>query len=415
MKIKVKYQEMVLIVYIVLMMSFIFLKCQDITSQELAASTILLIIPFFNRVTKSKGNYRKLVCLILIFILLEFIRSFMRYEQSIKSIFYLSGELLSLLLYFYFTSFDNKKILNLFDIIVTLYKVFLLCLCLIAILYNLFGIEILDSVAYERLRYGNVRLYYGLIFISIGSILHFGRLVAELNHELVLKINDIFFVFLGIFYYVYIVQSRMMIVVIFIVFILMYILCTRNVSNKIVVLMIGGLFLILVSFLPSIQNYFTENFIAIIKGTDNGTIPRIQAIEHYINVVKESPIFGMGFMNLNTPSNGLYDINYIIRGPWGVFYIDDVGIFGYYLMFGIAGLILYGCILLKIFKQGIKERYTNPHKLGIAIYLVLTSVSMTFFDIQRQAAFMIIFLSMDLECLKTNYLINSRKGMLYEK
>ena len=88
MKIKVKYQEMVLIVYIVLMMSFIFLKCQDITSQELAASTILLIIPFFNRVTKSKGNYRKLVCLILIFILLEFIRSFMRYEQSIKSIFY---------------------------------------------------------------------------------------------------------------------------------------------------------------------------------------------------------------------------------------------------------------------------------------------------------------------------------------
>ena len=56
-------------------------------------------------------------------------------------------------------------------------------------------------------------------------------------------------------------------------------------------------------------------------------------------------------------------------------------------------------------KIGLKERFSNPHKLGIAIYILLLSITATFFDVERQAYITLLLICSELnfdDIYKTN-------------
>lgn len=396
MKLKCKYSEMVIYIYLIGLISFIFLRCQDISAQEVAAMSTIFIFPYFDKVFKSRGHYKRIVIVIIIYMTFEIIRSLIRYGQGIKPVLYLSGELFSLFLYFYFTSFTPEKSQKFISIILKIFCFELVALWIIALIYNFTKIRLLDEVVFRVLRNERVRIYYGAPMVVIGLILLFGKMIYRANSKLKNRKIDYIFLMLGSVYFIYVCQSRMLMIAITFSLFFMCGLSYKRFSKKIVIVGVCIFLLSILIFIPQIQRYILHNFGGILNGTDTALFPRFRGIRHFIEVVRDDKLFGKGFMNYSSPSNGIYNIQYILRGKWGNYYTNDVGIFGYYMMFGTVGIIIYMVLLLKIVKHGYKERFKNPHKIGIAVFLIISSVSITFFDLERQSYIALYLLCMDL-------------------
>ena len=403
MKTKFKYKELVFIAYLLGLISFLVLKCQEITSQELATATTLFVIPYIGMIFRNRGTYKKITLIILAFFLMEFVRSYILYGQSIQGLAYVSIEMLSLFLYIFFMDRNGKLPVSFGDIIIKFAKFELFFLYVVVLLYNFLGINILDE-ANVTLRYGNARVYNGTSLIICGMILVFSKAIYR-N-----KMNDpknIFFIFACVFYLFYGCQSRMLMLVAITIIAGMYTFCNKIKSKKIIVFFITMILGTLFLFTPWASDFILTRFGGIIAGTDSSVIPRVDAIYHFFDVISEynNEVLGMGLMNYSTPSNGHYDIQYILRGEWGAFYTNDVGYIGLYFTFGCVGLILYAYLIIKMLKIGLKERFSNPHKLGIAIYILLLSITATFFDVERQAYITLLLICSELnfdDIYKTN-------------
>lgn len=246
-----------------------------------------------------------------------------------------------------------------------------------------------------RIRGGSLRLTVGMMVSAFYFIIFFSEFICSSKLKMALK-NWIIACAILIAI-VLIVQTRMNLLAIGLSVACMMAFCMKNPSKKI--LFFSGILImaVLALQLPTVQNYISEYFGGIFDFTDNAMIPRAGAIPHYIKMAKNNKLFGIGIINADAPSNGQYDLMYIMHGKWGVYSYDDVGVFSYYMMYGIVGIAMYIFLFARLFKRAWKERYVMPYKLGIVMYVAITGVSMIITDLWRQSNIALFLLLMDLQ------------------
>lgn len=107
---------------------------------------------------------------------------------------------------------------------------------------------------------------------------------------------------------------------------------------------------------------------------------RIEAIKFYFNEVPRWSMFGIGFPNTAAT-------DYILHGGFLViygyqYYLDDIGILGFLTVFGLSGLL----IIVMFFYKIIKGFWYSKNKwplLILILYLSITSISVSLFNVQR--------------------------------
>ena len=392
---KVKKYKLILSLYILGMCSFLFLRCHEITSQQIAALMTGLILIQPSKVFHSSGNFKKIVFLMLLYIVIEAGVSLARYGQGVSTVGYYCFSFISLILYFYFTGIKNIK-KDLFIDVLNSSRMLLGCMYVVTILAYL-GVFVLDSYAY-RLRNGLFRINAGDYLIVIGLLLTFGNIIRALNDGKKIFQRDKFWLALGIVYLIFISQTRMQLLACFTAFIVTYLLTRREKSKKVVYIAIGLLATMLAIQLPFVQNMINVNFGGLIDGTDSSMIPRIAAIEHYIEYGNSRQWMGWGYASVTAPSNGKYNLFEIYRGPWGTYYTDDVGNFAFYMMYGKIGVILLIILFARMFLHAYKDRYKEPHRMAVVFFVIITSFSLSLFDVERQSYLLLVLLCLESEC-----------------
>lgn len=111
------------------------------------------------------------------------------------------------------------------------------------------------------------------------------------------------------------------------------------------------------------------------------TIARSQAIEYFLSVFRNSPLFGFGFL-------GVADYRSVVQGPLGTAYIDDVGIFGQLARLGIFVIPIYIWLIAHFSKVVIRTKREGTREdfilyFVLLIYMVVTSFTLCFLDYER--------------------------------
>ena len=109
---------------------------------------------------------------------------------------------------------------------------------------------------------------------------------------------------------------------------------------------------------------------------------RVEAAGHYMGVGFEHIFFGIGMADPESyPAVEKY-----VRGLQGLYYPDDVGLFGLFALLGIIGIALYIVIMIKVCRS---FKYATDNKallFGLMICLILSSVLTSYFDKARLMA-----------------------------
>lgn len=392
----IPYHRIVFVLYLVALVSFLFLNCQEITSQQIAAMVTIMVIPFMNRIVNSKATYKKEVIVFLLYMILEIFISKSRYDQSVGGILYYIINIFSMLLYLYFASFYDE--FNWYKNTFKRYgKIILFILYFVVIAYYL-GVRFLDSTIY-RVRGDNLRLTVGMMIMAFYIMLLCSDIIKQRTFKN--NLSNIIVIILSLIYLVFICQTRMHMLGVFIAIACMMIFCIENPSNKIIICSIGIFVIAIVLQLSVVQNYIGETFGGIFDGTDNAMIPRMGAIPHYIEMAKDHKLLGIGIIDSAGQSNGKYNLSYIMHGKWRVYSYDDVGIFSYYMMYGLVGVGMYIFMFIRLFIRAWKERYEMPYKMGIIIYVFITGFSMIITDLWHQSNIALFLLLMDVNIEKS--------------
>lgn len=393
---KIAYHRLIFIIYLIALISFFFLNCQEISSQQLAACVTFATLPFLGRIVNSKATYKKEVLVFLAYMIVQIFISQSRYGQPIWATLYYIVNIFSMLLYVYFAGFSQDPIWY-----YATYKKFgkiLLALLYFAAVAYYAGVQFMDSTVY-RIRGNNLRLTVGMMISAFFYIIYFSEIITQTKKKS--SLQDLTLAALIIICIFFVVQTRMNILAIGLSISCMMVFCIKNPSKKALIFAVAIVVLGVALQLPSVQNYINEYFGGVFNGTDNAMIPRVGAIPHYIEMAKEHKILGIGIINPNASSNGLYDLQYIMHGEWRVYSYDDVGVFSYYMMYGLVGVLMYAFIFVKLLKRAWNERYIMPYKLGIVVYVIVTGFSMIITDLWRQSNIALFLLLMDLDLTKS--------------
>ncbi|MEB2289971.1 O-antigen ligase family protein [Priestia megaterium] len=194
------------------------------------------------------------------------------------------------------------------------------------------------KVAYAE-RFGFVRFYDGSFFITVGLFCTISYLYNKPKSLEKIKYYTAFF--LQIVYLIFVAQTRSSILTILVIITILLIskVSLKNISNTFKVgalLVVGSLILF-----PYVQNVFFSLKEDISRNEGTAYI-RVQATDYMKEKIKENPLFGVG----------LYNAKYVegdsIDGSIYKYYPEDVGITGFTFQYGLAGLILYIAMMIKL-------------------------------------------------------------------
>lgn len=128
---------------------------------------------------------------------------------------------------------------------------------------------------------------------------------------------------------------------------------------------------------------------AALDGTyGSSTLVRLENAKHYFRLLKENDSFlGLGLL-IESNSN-TYRLMY--RNQWKPYYLDDIGILGGVVRFGIGTIFIYGVLFYKMIKTLIRSYYTRKDTdfvllLGLTTYIVFSCIFLNVFDWQRAYA-----------------------------
>ena len=412
-KLVIRKKYLVFVLYLLGLFFPALLKKQIATCQEVATFFAILAPIFFYSKKTIHDTDRKLLFvgyLFIIFNIIEIIYSAVKYGQSLGAILYESGEIFSLILFIWYC--QRLRIKSDTGIVVIINKFFhavTIILYINVFLKLLFNLELLYTGYYSS-RNGGIRIIVFTEIIFLGTLLEFAIYLHRKNLNIKRNPINIAFLLAGIIYILFISQTRMQIVTLIVSMVGMFTIGARKLSKKSMGLMLIFSAALLISQSPSFQKYFNNNFATIFNSSDMNANIRIMAIRHYLEQVNKSKMLGMGYINENAVSNNLYDLQFIKHGPGGfVYWIDDVGIVGYYFTYGITGLVLLIFMYIVMLIKAVKNRCQYSYKIGIVIYMIVSGISFSFFTIGCQAYLPLIYflieINPDLSCFyskKTN-------------
>lgn len=145
--------------------------------------------------------------------------------------------------------------------------------------------------------------------------------------------------------------------------------------------------LVIAIFLSGGVSYLLESF-SLTGLYRRSTIARLENVEHYFKILTEGHhIWGLGLLDVS--NEAAYQLLY--KRQNALYFLDDLGILGGVVRFGIFSLIIYGWLFLLVGKTCLKcykSRYRQyfPLLIGIMVYMVTSCLLSNIFDSQRAYA-----------------------------
>lgn len=393
-----KYSLIELIYYLLVMLSvglFLILPIRlDTLRNVLTIGAIFLLVIFFPMLIVNIKRFSKSAFIYAIFVLISVLYELYRasniYNYSLLNIFFASRQYVWILLFLVILYLFNNTDNNMYKILRNTLNILLCSLGLRTIswgLYTFFKIEMFSSILRE---YGD--LWYRnehsirvdgtpliIIGILIATFLYIKKRETRYLYSLLAILAYIFFVN----------QTRVLAFSIVISITLMFLYSKGSTFKFSKILLLG---LALSFFALGGINYLTNLIDSSLMLQDRGLGYRYWELDYYINLLKNGNwVNGVGILtstNLNS--------SFVLYGNWITkMYLDDLGFLELFVQFGLLSIPMYLYPLLKLVflikKLSIKRCDVEKGLLiGILSSLVLTSISMNVFGIQRSFSLAII-------------------------
>ncbi|MGT2927598.1 hypothetical protein [Streptococcus danieliae] len=112
---------------------------------------------------------------------------------------------------------------------------------------------------------------------------------------------------------------------------------------------------------------------------------RLDGINHYFSLmVQEKAYFGLGYLNPSNPIVGIL----MARNAWSIYYIDDLGLLGSVVQFGLFTIVTHLLLFIQAIKVLFKSRKISDTSyfaflLSLTIYMIGSQILLNMFDKQR--------------------------------
>lgn len=180
---------------------------------------------------------------------------------------------------------------------------------------------------------------------------------------------DLFCLILGLLTIFYVSQTRVMEIVILCSCFLTLLMSFRG-ANKKALLVCIGFFAALTIVLSGSFDEFVSSFS--LNGAEaDSTIARQEETAYYLSAFCRKPLVGLGMIAYESP------LHYLIGGPYGNFYPDDIGIIGALGTIGLLIIPLYIIPVVLFVISTIKACHAvKSLQMGLIVYLIGTSATL---------------------------------------
>lgn len=323
---------------------------------------MLCLTPSSNDKDKSDG-FGKLVIAFLSINIISFIWIVLWYKTIDMTAFTALGYASLSLVYFPLIKMKEKH--DLYRLMVTINIIAVTIILVQVFFYNKTGQLIINSVDVQKLgmRHG-LRITYYDFMIMITLLISMTRL-SEKNSGLY-RLNCI----LSVVYIVYVSQTRyweVLVLALLIVIAVLPIISDLSQRKINIIYILIAPVVIIATFLVA-RKLFVSLIAPLLDGSYKGNgsyFARLGEIDFFTDIIKSHPLFGTG--NLTATSTS--DLWYILHGPQGIYYTQDIGLYGDIARLGLGILLLFVLILKKIFNK----IYLNRINAGLII-VVLGSI-----------------------------------------
>lgn len=335
---------------------------------------------------KLKEEEHFLFSYVLFFLLLIFLTEIVitvyRYNLSPLDVFYRNSYLMILCSYFLFAYliriFNRATLLN----ILMLFSLGITILLFVQyFLFNRYGLFIyINRLDY---RFGHLRLTQGEGLINIMVVVAFGHLLNNTKEKFLPLLTFL----LGFLELLLIQKTRMAILCVLLSCLFMLFIKIMKNKSMLILFLVGIGVLTLVYKSSSLLSQYVNS----VSSNDLSYTARNYEMDYYIDQFKDHKIFGMGFPEDNSS---------LVRGIFGYYYKDDVGIVGFLNTFGIIGVLWYAVLLLQCVYhiiRGFISKTINNHLevLGLFLFVAVTSGTLIITDPQRIIGLAIILALVD--------------------
>lgn len=330
------------------------------------ASLLLILIMWIN----SLGKTDELGILVYFFILINlvsFVYIFLHYKYLDSTAYTGLGYALLTLIYF-----PLKRISGKFDIkhIIIFTNILAILIILVQVVYfNVFGSTLISSFDPTKLQIRNgLRITYYDYLVLTNVAISVGILFRKRN--LLDSVN----LLLSYIYIFYVSQTRYIEAVALVIVGIVGIAYVWKFLKKgyVTAISVSIIFVILPVLFIAIRKIYTALIQPILDGSYmsiGSYFARLGELDFYSNVLKNNFIFGLG--NFSTQVSSPYWTT--IHGPEGIFYTQDLGLFGDVVRLGSLMLILFILLVLILNKKNYKDFGNLPLKL--IIYSSVGSIS----------------------------------------
>lgn len=301
--------------------------------------------------------------------------SIIQYGESVFDMFITAGSylllLFSLVLIVGMEVYGTERFLKMFYILAVTYMVLRL---IDAVVSNFFGTALLGGYLGSKTAY--VRAYAGSLYVVV-MIYSFWKIVITETTK-----RDIIVFVLGLILEIYVQQTRMYQLSLFMTFLFIWIFQRKKASKKLfqyaVLIIFAGVF-----FGLGLHHEIINSFSAdpTVNDAANSSIARLNSIAYFSGFFLENPLFGMGWVR---PA-GDY-LTSIAYGPTHTAYFDDLGFLGQVFRLGILGAMFYVFLIIRLVYIHFKLPKTSEYKnliLGILVFIVISAGTLNCFDGQR--------------------------------
>ncbi|YCI38228.1 hypothetical protein M1D49_02730 [Bacillus sp. PK3-056] len=328
-----------------------------------------IVIVEKNSKLQLKRYYNLPVVLFIISVVMICLFSISLYNQSIFGTFKVSYFYWIVLLYYFLSFFclieykNFKFLINSIIWIGTIYSLILI------VQYYFLKLGIGQFLIFREtgltVNLNNYRIARPADFIAFSAVLLYAKLHSCNNKKL--KNVLTFGLIINLIYLIFVSQTR-----IYILAVLIAIVGTFFMLNKTKSLAKKYLYFLIFVVLLLGSSQFISNFISSFSEGDRikSTNIRMEEIEFFLNQIFNNYFFGRGFLDPSIPSN-----LYLINGPYGNYFVSDVGVLGFLALFGLLGVLFLLIIVFKIIrtiKSIMNKRLVSIEKSLLVIFSLYT-------------------------------------------
>lgn len=301
--------------------------------------------------------------------------SMIQYNESLFDMFTCAGGYLTLLFSFVLfvgmEKYGTGRFLKMFYIFAVAFMVLRL---IDAISSNILGIALLGGHVHSKTAF--VRASAGSLY-AVVMIYSFWKIVISEARK-----KDFVVFVLGLVVELYVQQTRMYQLSLFVAFLFMWIFQKKKVSRKLfqyaVLIGFTGVFFGLGLHHEIINSFSIDPNI---NDAANSSIARVNAIAYFTGYFLDHPLFGMGWVR----PVGDYLVS-IAYGPTRTAFLDDLGFLGQVFRLGILGAMFYVILIIRLAYIHFKLPKTSKYKtmiLGILVFIIISASTLNCFDGQR--------------------------------